>query len=118
MSLSYIYHKGKKILFIDYSNCKRIEDMLSVLDEVKKEFKKTSDNFLTLNNFNNAFGSKEFMAKANKYAKEIFDKRTTKSAVLGITGIKKILLNGYNNFVKNKQVPFDTKEKALDYLAQ
>lgn len=116
MGMSYIEHKGKKVLFVDYSGCKTSEDMVALLDKVREEFLNTSGKFLTLNNFNNTFGTQEFMDKANRYGKEIFDERTEKTAVLGITGIKKILLTGYNQFVKNKQKPFSTKEAALDYL--
>ena len=63
-------------------------------------------------------GSTEFMQRAKQLGKEIFDSRTSKSAVLGVTGIKKILLNGYNMIVKNKLEPFDTKEEALEYLVK
>jgi len=38
MSVSYITHKGKKILYIDYTKCKTIPETLVVLDEVKTEF--------------------------------------------------------------------------------
>ena len=56
------------------------------------------------------------MKKANELGKEIFDSRTEKSAALGITGIRKILLQAYNSIMKNKLVPFDDKNEALDYL--
>lgn len=117
MSLSYITHKGKRIMFIDYKQCKSTNEMLNVLEQVRQEYEKSVGPFLTLNDFTGTYGSSEFMNAAQKH-KELFDSKTIKTAVLGITGIKKILLNGYNAFVKKKQVPFDTKEEALDYLVQ
>ena len=38
-------------------------------------------------------------------------------AVLGVKGIRKILLKSYNAITGNKMIPFDTKEQALDWLA-
>lgn len=118
MSISYINHKGKKILYIDYTNCKTIEETLSVLELVKQEYINTKEQLLTLNNFEGAFASTAYMNKASQYGKEIFNARTSKNAALGITGIKKILLLGYNAIVKDKLMPFDTKLEALDYLVE
>ncbi len=117
MSLSFITHKGKRIMFIDYTSCKNIEEMIKVLEQVIMEYEKPGGQYLTLNDFTGTYGSTEFMNAASKH-KELFDSKTIKTAVLGITGIKKILLNGYNAFVKKKQMPFDTKEEALEYLVK
>lgn len=117
MSLSFITHKGKRILLIDYTKCKNTEEMIKVLDEVRKEYEKPGGQYLTLNDFSGTYGSSEFMNAASKH-KELFDSKTIKTAVLGITGIKKILLNGYNTFVKKKQIPFDSKAEALEYLVK
>jgi hypothetical protein len=118
MALSYILHKGKKIMYIDYSKCKNLDEMLAVLDSAKKEYEKTTESYLTINDFSNTFGSKDFMNKAKELGPVIFDKRTIKSAIIGVTGIKRILLQAYNTVVKNKQVPFDTKDEALEYLVK
>jgi len=115
MPYSFITHKGKKILFVDYKPCKSIDEMVKLLDDIRQLYEKSSESFLALNDFTGTFGSNEFMSHAKKH-KELFDRKTIKTAVLGITGIKKILLNGYNVFVKNKQMPFESKEQALEYL--
>ncbi|MFN8255772.1 MAG: hypothetical protein U0W24_08805 [Bacteroidales bacterium] len=115
MSLSYINYKGKTILFVDYKGCKTASEMIGILEKVKELYEKSSTPFLALNDFTGTFGSSEFLNAASKH-KELFDAKTIKTAVLGITGLKKVLLNGYNAFVKKKQVPFDTKEEALEYL--
>ncbi len=118
MSFSYITYKGKKILYVDYTQCKTTEDMLKVLESVKREYETTTHMFITVNDFRGTYGSSEFMKRASQLGKEVFDKRTLKTTVLGITGIKKILLNGYNSLVKTKLIPFDTKEEALEYLVK
>lgn len=103
-------------MYIDYTQCKSVEDTLKVLELVKDEYLKTKDKLITLNNFEGAFGSTEYMKKASKYANEIFNDKTSKNAAIGITGIKKILLQGYNAVVKDKVHQFNTKEEALDFL--
>lgn len=115
MPHSYINYKGKKILFIDYSKCKSIDEMLKQLGDIRRIYEQSAESFLALNDFTGANPSNEFIEEAKKY-KDLFDRKTIKTAVLGITGLKKLLLNGYNVFVKKKQVPFDTKEAALEYL--
>jgi len=117
MPHSFIYHNNKKVLFVDYSNCQTTNEMIKLLNEVKELYENSSRPFLALNDFTNTFGSSEFMNAAKQH-KELFDSKTIKTAVLGITGLKKILLNGYNMFVQKKQAPFDTKEEALAYLTK
>lgn len=116
--VSYIQHKGKKIMYVDYTHCKNPKELMDVLDEVRREYERTTETFIALADFRGTFGNSEFMKKANQLAKDHLDKRTLKTAVLGVTGIKKILLNGYNALINNKLVAFDTKEEALEYLVK
>ncbi len=118
MGLSYINHKGKKIMYVDYTHCKNPKEMIEVLNEVRREYERTTETFVAIADFRGNFGSSEFMKEANKLGKDILDKRTLKTAVLGVTGIKKILLNAYNAIVSNKLVAFDTREEALEYLVK
>jgi hypothetical protein len=117
MSTSYIFHKGKKILYIDYTKCKSTEETLRVLEMARQEYLKTNEMILVLNDFREAYGSNEFMKRARELGKELFHDRTKKSAALGVVGIKKILVNAYNVFAKNKINIFNTKEEALDFLS-
>jgi hypothetical protein len=118
MSVSYIIHKGKKVMIVDYTKCKTVQETLDVLDLVRQEYLKTNDMIISLNDFSEAHGSNEFMNKAKQLGKELFDKRTTKTAAIGVVGLKKILVNAYNVFVKNRIYIFDNKEEALDWLVK
>jgi hypothetical protein len=118
MSVTYIYHKGKKIMYIDYSNCKTAKDTLDVLEMVKNEYLKSNESFLTLNNFTGVPSNNEYMEMVKKYGKELFDGRTIRNAGLGITGIKKVLLSVYNITVTNKMKPFETRQEALEFLVK
>ncbi len=115
MPYSFINHKGRRILFVDYTKCSTTNEMIKLLQEVVELYNSSSIKYLALNDFTGTFGSREFLNVAKEHQK-LFDEKTIKTAVLGITGLKKVLLNGYNYFVQKKQVPFDSKEEALDYL--
>lgn len=118
MSISYINHKGKKIMFCDYSQCKTKEETIHVLDLAREEYLKSDEHFLVLNDFSGGMISNEFMDTAKKYGTELFDKRTPKTTNIGITGMKKVFLSTYNLFVRNKLTFFNTKLEALDYLVK
>ena len=62
-NLSYIDYKGKKILYVDYTRCKTTEDMLRVLEEVRKEYENTTHMFISINDFRGTYGSTEFMKR-------------------------------------------------------
>jgi hypothetical protein len=118
MSTSFINYKGKKILIIDYTQCKTVQDTLNVLEMVRNEYLKSNEKILAMNDFTGVPSNNEYMEQAKKYAKELFDSKTLRNSCIGITGIKKILLSAYNLTVKNKLMPFETKEEALEFLVK
>lgn len=118
MPISEIQYKSKSIIIVDYSSCKRKEQMLALLAESTDYFKNNKETHLRiLMDFTNAYGSKEFMDRAKSDRLEVFKTKTATSAVIGISGIKQILLKGYNVVSPGKgMTPFKTKEQALEYL--
>lgn len=118
MSISFIQHRGKKILYCDYSECKSAQDSVKFLEEVKKFYMANNEKFLCLNNFTAVPSSNEFMDLAKKYGKEVFDSQNLKEACIGLSGIQKIMLSAYNLIVKQKIFSFNTKEEALEYLVK
>jgi hypothetical protein len=118
MAVSFIQHKGQKILLVDYTRCATVQDTIKVLEEVRKVYLNSTESFRSLNDFTNAPSNNEYMELVKKYGKELFDTRTIKNAGVGINGIKRILLSAYNLTVKNKLVPFDSREEALEYLVK
>ena len=116
MNISYINHKNKRIIYVDYRGCKCEDDLLLVINKLKEHYERTTENHILLNDFTGAFGTRNFMKHANKLGTEIFDARTTKTAALGIEGLRLVLLTAYNKVVKNKIMHFNSKEEALEYL--
>tara|TARA_B100001245_G_scaffold217049_1_gene185241 strand:- start:707 stop:1087 length:381 start_codon:yes stop_codon:yes gene_type:complete len=114
--ISWIEHNGKKVLLIDYSQCKDKWEMIELVKASVEFYESEPDKVCTLSDFNNVTGSQEYMAEVKRLGKEVFDSKTEKGAVIGITGLKKVFLSGYNLITKQKIVPFDTKDQALTYL--
>lgn len=117
MPVSFIVHKGKKILYIDYSGIKKREEMIANLHEAVRQYKQTPENLRTLINVTDAAASKEWMAESKKYGKDLSG-QTIKGAIIGVTGVKKILLQAYNAVSQGSLKPFESKDEALDYLAE
>lgn len=70
------------------------------------------------NDYNDISAGSSYMSKVKEYGNTVFNEHMECSAVLGITGLKKILFNGYNRATGATNVKtFDSKEEALDWLA-
>lgn len=117
MGYEWIQHKGKRILYVNYSECKDKDEMIALLDEMAEVFKQSGGNLLTIDDFTSAYASKEFMDHAKELG-HVFSANRIKGAMLGIAGVKKILLQAYNLFAKEKLVPCGSKEEALEYLVR
>ncbi|MEL7145944.1 MAG: hypothetical protein AAFO69_06220, partial [Bacteroidota bacterium] len=74
-----------------------------------------SDDIKILSDFTNAYASLEFMTQLKQYGKDL-GRKTDKAAVVGIDGLKEILLKGYNMVAKKPTMPFRNKIQALTYL--
>jgi len=118
MPVTVIVHSGKSILYIDYRGLKKKEEMLANLHEAVKIYRShPTEKYRVLIDVTDAAGSQEWMDESKKYGKEM-GKQTIKSAILGVTGVKKVLLMGYNAVVGGRLKPFSTKDAALEYLVE
>ena len=108
---------GYEIAIVRYSQCKTKEDMLEALEEIVQYIKQSQGKVRFLDDFEGAFGSRDYMAKAKEYG-EFIEGHTDKSAIIGIHGVKKVLLKAYNVVTNSKIKPFDTEEEALEYLGK
>ena len=111
----WINYKGKKIISIDYSNLSG-DEMIKYID-YNTEFYTNLDgtDLLTLVDFTDAFGSKtnvEALKKSGSKNKH----KMKKTAVLGITGVKKIFLNVINSLINLGAKSFKNEEDALEWL--
>ncbi len=117
MGAEWINHKGKKILFINYGKLSLPEMLALVKKAAAMIVASGSSENLTLTDVSDAFVNNEFIAFAKEQSK-ISLPLTKKSAIVGVTGVKKILLKGVNAFTSKPRVPFDTVEQAKNWLVE
>ncbi len=111
-----IKHNGKEILHLDFSNC-TVDEVVSIVQKAKAVISRMPEgSVLTLTDvtethFNEYVSRlmKEFVAHNKPYVKA--------SAVVGITGLKKIIFEAVMRFSKRKLSPFQTIEEAKDWLS-
>ncbi len=117
MSVKWIEYKGKQILEIDYRGLDP-KEFIESLDLVKKTLLEVPPpaKSLSLADLEGAVVNKEVMARFKEIGPEI-EPRTEKSAILGIHGIRHILLSAYNRAsgAANQKL-FNTREEALEWL--
>ncbi len=111
---SLIKHKGKEILYVDYTGM-TTEEILKTMDEATAFALKENRPLLRLSNMTNIYAVKEVLQKAQESGK-VTNHLTIKRAAVGITGAKKVLLNAYNRVSGNSTKVFDSVEDAKDWL--
>ena len=115
--VNFIQYKGKRILYIDFSNCDIGED-LKVIEKAKKIIRSQPEkSIFTLTNFTDTrfndettVALKEYVAGNKPYV--------IAAAVVGVTGIKQILYNSIMRLTGRKLTLFDTMDQAKEWLAE
>ncbi len=116
MSVKWIEYKGREILFIDYRGLKS-EEQLVILDLAEKIILEKKEKVLILVDTTDAATSSEFMARMNEKGKRI-KFLVGKQAVVGIKGLKRILLDSYNRATGSTLRAFPTQEEAKEWLVK
>lgn len=114
MSIEWINHKGMKILFF---NCKNLneETLKSEADVLLATvIKEPERSVLILTDVRETVGTTEVVQIFKEYGDKM-KKYFRKQAVIGITGVRHILLNAVSRFTGQAQA-FDDIEKAKDWL--
>jgi hypothetical protein len=110
-----IYHKGKEIIYVDYSNVKHEEEMIAIhkahLEFVYRENKK----YVYIADYTGAFTPPKYMKEVNKSLQNNKN-LIIKGAFLGITGGKGIILSTVISLFGLNFKTFNDKSQALDYL--
>jgi hypothetical protein len=116
--VKFIKHKGKDILHIDFTNAEPDEVMTICEDAKAMVSKQTGSALLTMTDVSEAKVTPEVsqalkdLASHNKpYAKA--------GAVLGVTGLKKVIFNSLLIFTGRRNLHlFDSPEQARNWLAE
>lgn len=114
-------YKGKEIYYIDYSNLKTNEEFLEAIKETNAFRIKTKEqgkkDLLMLVNMNGSYVYGDVLKEIKRSGQET-KPLTKKTAVVGITGSKKVLLNIINTVTNLSSKPFDNLEEAKEWLIQ
>ena len=105
MEVKWIEYNGKKVLFSNYEGCKTSEEMINILYKEVEILEQQENKTLVIANYNNSFGSNEYMSILKEMGKTVLSKKIEKTATMGITGQKDVKL-------------FDNQKEALDWLTE
>lgn len=116
MSVSYITHKNKQILYVDLTQSKSEASSLELLEETKEAYLAANTKLLVLVNTEGAFVNPVVSNKMKEYGRMYFKDRAEKRAFVGIQGLKKLILKAYTRMVGGNIRVFDDVESAKEYL--
>lgn len=116
MKIEWITYKGFQILYSDYSGLSESE-MISQMQEETRIILENKGCILYLANFTNTFISSDFTQAISADGKKT-RRYIKKSAVVGITGIRSILLNAFIRISGIKAKAIDDLDKAKEYLVK
>lgn len=117
MKSHWMIHQGKKIFYADYSHM-GLEELKAEIASVEAILCSMPNNsVLSLADVSGTYGTPDAM----KIIKGITAKTKShvhKRAVIGVIGVQKVLLKAVNQFSGQETVPFDSIDKALDWLVK
>lgn len=119
MSVKWIEYKGKKIIHGDYRGL-RDKELREALEVEAKLTREAPGRVLILDDFTKSVMDSESMNYLQKIGKEEIEPKTEKCAILGVEGMKKVLLQVYNWFTGAgaRQRVFESEQAAKEWLVE
>lgn len=115
MSIKNIVHNGKMVIVTNYRGLKEAEQ-LRALEQLTQIAEMSSTSVPFLNNFKGTSVGSEYMNRVRAMGKA-YQPGKNRQAILGVTGLKKILLQAYLAFSGAREIKaFDNETKAMDWL--
>ena len=113
--ISFITHKGKPIMLIDFSNCEP-KEMLLLLDEVKRTVERHDrGSLLTLGDMTGAHIDRAVATRMKEVL--VMDRPFVKrSAWVGVDSMPHVFYENMKSFSKREFPPFKSREEAMDWL--
>ncbi len=116
MNVKWISHNNKRILYADYRGMKT-DEMIKQLEYEANMMLNENTKVLYLGNFEGTVIEPAFMRRANELGKKT-EPLNEKSAIVGVHGIKAVLLNTYNMFTGGKLKAFPDEDRAKEFLTK
>lgn len=115
MSTRWVTHQGKRVIYTDFRDCRSESEMEAVFEKAVQMVLAEPEPVLTLNNFEGVVVSSAFLQKLKTRGTE-YNHKVRAKAVLGVTGVKKTLINTYSILAGIDARAFATEAEALSYL--
>jgi len=116
--IHWITHKGKRILFEDYSGLQG-DEMLDALRDTQAVYQSLSAPVPVLVDLTNARADDVFLEEIKRIGKE-YEARIERIGNVGVSGAKKLLATAYHAVTAqtNKSGYFSNMEEAKNFLAE
>ena len=115
MPTTWITHEGRSIIYTDFRDCRSEAEMEALFEKAVQMVLASPEPVLTMNNFDGVSPSAAFLRRLRTRGADYRHKVRAK-AVLGVTGVKKTLINTYSVLTGIDARAFDTGAEALAYL--
>jgi len=111
------WRKSKDQWFL-YLDCRELDEkqLLEILDEAAEILKPMTAKVPVMANVEGTTLSTEFMEKLKQLATEVYAEKVDYSAIVGVSGVKKVLLSSYNFLLKQDMRAFNNEEEALEWI--
>ncbi|MFH1459563.1 MAG: STAS/SEC14 domain-containing protein [Candidatus Omnitrophota bacterium] len=115
--IRWIVYKNKRILLVDLSGIRGFKGEGEQLAKAAADFvdKLREYELIELIDVRNSFGDLESVKTMKELSKKL-KPHIKKSAIIGVSGIKKVILDAINSFAERKIKPFNTEEEAKEWL--
>jgi hypothetical protein len=112
----FLTYREKEILLLDFSNSDT-DQVMTIIDYAKELIStRPHQSLLTLTDVTSARFNEQVGQGMKEFA--LYNKPYVKAgAVVGITGLKRIIFGAVMAFTGRKLEPFDSREQALQWLA-
>jgi hypothetical protein len=116
MGICNIDHRGKKILYVDFSGLDH-DGMVAQLETLAALCERSAGKLAWLADLGGARLDAGFLARAREVTRTRLSRRTRRSAAVGLEGLAGALLRGAAAVAGSEVRPFADRWAALDYLA-
>jgi hypothetical protein len=117
MAHSIVTHNGKDVLFVNHRGLSG-DDLFNSYKAVILFLLDQKKGYLAVSDFSDSTGSKELNDYIQSEETKTASKYLTKLGVVGMTGVKKMVLRIYSALTGVNTKMFDTVEEALDYVTK
>ena len=117
MNVTWIEHKGKRILYANYQG-QQPEQMLETARIQAKLMQESPTKVLLLTNMEDSHINHEVMQEIKILGKEIIEAKTERRAIVGISTLQTVFMGAYRFFTRStvQEKTFDSEEAAKEWL--